>query len=312
MNEHQYLRLIAESPETHLAAFRETHHVHHLVGLLASLGDLKRLKPEWKRLVAAVIERAEADVARIDPKAVLDAARHFDFSGIVENVQLVESLPDVNLKSADGRFEARLLCDELFDERDQIHLAFWEFRERGITLPKDKWAVVADIDSRLQSNITVRWALSRPRPFKSLYDRDALFFWWWTEHGELQESDFAFVTKWDETLVIRVINFLTERNPRLVTAFFRFLISNMIVCEPEPIAEIRMRFLREQERKLPVPPFSSHRVDSILQRKKNRSEKSVDSSSAHTQERRDTDDTKAIEQELRRAMLDWDQRPPKS
>src|SRR5713226_6588077 len=91
MNELQYLRLMAEAPKVCFDAFNETHHAQHAAELLASIADIKRLKPEWKEKLRP-IENAEAFVAQVGSQSLWDAAKYFDLSALVEKTELLESL----------------------------------------------------------------------------------------------------------------------------------------------------------------------------------------------------------------------------
>lgn len=256
MNELRYLLLMTEAPKVHFDAFNETHHLQHAAELLASIGDFKRLKPEWKRKIASSVESAEAFAKRIGSKALSDAAEHFDFSAIIEKIELLETISHADLVNEDHRFEARLAFDEFFDERDQTHLALWEFKGRGIPVSKEKWDQLASLDQRSKSNEIVRWAMLLPRPYLVLYDPDALWgLWWWDPKfaGQPEASmllDTLSLLHWDEALITDQIRQLHKTLPDVIPHLINSLVQRFILQQDTKTSRKRLKFLRRQINKL--------------------------------------------------------------
>jgi hypothetical protein len=100
------------------------------------------------------------------------------------------------LDGQEDQFLSDLAIDDLFETRDQIHLAVRELETRGISIARDVLDLLARYDAQAQSNPRIKNALVARRATAGLFESSLLEGLWWWGTMKPERSTFHVPSTW--------------------------------------------------------------------------------------------------------------------
>ena len=172
--------LLASGLDRSIQSFFDTEHIHYASQILAYVGDLRRLKSEWKSHVKDTFDKGESIIAGFAKGTLEEIARNLKLSSVRAKLEELESITNTDEPEEGDNLLATFVLDDVLAMRDRIHLVMSELAKVNVPPLPTLSDELAIFDERARNNEFVRWGSPSVSGHSILYEPSALAgLWWW-------------------------------------------------------------------------------------------------------------------------------------